>query len=265
MQLDLLNYRRRLEAEKQEYFETIAMINDHLKLKSHLINQITHDIKNQLSPVVGYADVILTNLSTLKLEEEKEKLIRKPTDTIKKHSERIEQQLQDLLNDIKQESKKRLLNLETLAGDVVCYNYDNAKLKHQEIEFESQKDLPVEGRKYDLMSAMDNLIGNAMKYSPENTKIRVSVEKDADFVYFKVRDQGPGLTEEQKEKFKTDPANVGNKPTGGETPNGIGARTIITVIENHEGELIIESEPGNGAAFIMKLPAAFEDINQPET
>lgn len=255
-QLELLNYRHQLEAEKKEYLITVVKKNKHLELKNRLIKRITHDINNPLTVVKGKAELLLNKLSILNLHEEKERLVRDPVEKIINSTDRISDMLQLLLKDFQNENEKKILKLETLAGEVIKNNHDNAKIKHQEIDLRIQKDLFVKGYKDDLMSAMDNLISNAIKFSPEKKPIRVSLEKDTDFVYYRVQDEGPGLTEEQKEKYRTDPANVGNKPVGGGVTNGIGATIVMAVIGDHNGELIIDSNPGYGATFIMKLPAA---------
>jgi signal transduction histidine kinase len=103
---------------------------------------------------------------------------------------------------------------------------------------------------------LDNLISNAVKYSPHNTYIFVRM-KDADStVRLEVQDQGPGLTTSDMEQLFGKFARLSAQPTGGEQSTGLGLSIVKKMVDGMNGKVWCESEAGAGATFIVELPKA---------
>jgi signal transduction histidine kinase len=102
---------------------------------------------------------------------------------------------------------------------------------------------------------MDNLINNAIKFSPSNRSIWVSLEGQGKKVSFRVRDQGPGLTEEDKKLVFGLYQRLSAKPTGTEFSTGLGLSIVKQRVELHGGRVWVESQHGEGATFHVELPA----------
>lgn len=105
-----------------------------------------------------------------------------------------------------------------------------------------------------LVQALDNLISNAVKYSPPGKPIVVRQLTVSDQIRIEVQDQGPGLTAEDQKKLFGKFARLSAKPTGGEPSVGLGLSIVRRMMEAMRGRVGCESEPGQGATFFVELP-----------
>lgn len=101
---------------------------------------------------------------------------------------------------------------------------------------------------------LDNLLSNALKYSPRGTNVHVTVRTDGDEGICAVRDEGPGLTSEQQQRLFQPGVPLGHLPTGGETSSGYGLAIARDTLERLGGAISCDSEPGHGATFTFRLP-----------
>ena len=102
---------------------------------------------------------------------------------------------------------------------------------------------------------LENLIGNAIKYSPERRSIWLSVRRNGGTVVIEVRDEGPGLTEDDKAKLFGRFQRPSARPTGGEIATGLGLSIVKQLVALHEGRVWAESAgPDQGTHFYVELP-----------
>ena len=107
-----------------------------------------------------------------------------------------------------------------------------------------------------LVTAVHNLIANAIQYSPKGSRVGVGVSLSDGVVEIAVTDQGVGIPEDEIDRvferfFRTDPARSRN--TGG---SGLGLSIVKHVVQNHGGDIRVWSQPGNGSTFTIRLPEA---------
>jgi two-component system sensor histidine kinase/response regulator len=107
-----------------------------------------------------------------------------------------------------------------------------------------------------LNQVLDNLISNSVKFSPPGKEILVSVGAGRNHAECRVRDQGPGFTEQDKSRLFQRYARLSAKPTGGEPSSGLGLSIARKLARAMNGTLTCESNPGDGAVFILRLPLA---------
>src|SRR5882724_4026275 len=107
-----------------------------------------------------------------------------------------------------------------------------------------------------IVQVLENLVSNAVKYSPPGKSIHVRLRKLPDTVRFEVRDEGPGLDAEDQKKLFGKFARLSAKPTGGENATGLGLSIVKKMVEAMNGRVWCESEPGRGATFVVQLPRA---------
>jgi two-component system sensor histidine kinase SenX3 len=105
-----------------------------------------------------------------------------------------------------------------------------------------------------LVIAVNNLLSNAVQYSPENSRVGVGVSDFDDRIEIVVTDQGPGMTVEESERvferfYRTDQAR--SRSTGG---SGLGLAIVKHIINNHGGDIKVWSKPGQGSTFTIRLP-----------
>jgi two-component system sensor histidine kinase/response regulator len=107
-----------------------------------------------------------------------------------------------------------------------------------------------------LSRVLDNLVSNAVKFSPFGKQISVVVRPAASYVECQVQDQGNGFTPDDKEKMFRRFEKLSNCPTGGETSAGLGLSIVKKLVEAMRGEVACESTAGSGARFTVRLPRA---------
>jgi signal transduction histidine kinase len=102
-----------------------------------------------------------------------------------------------------------------------------------------------------VMRVLANLIGNAIKFSPKNSKVIGKARSDQQFVYISVKDSGPGMSEKQiSEVFN----HFWQARSTAEQGAGVGLAIVKTIVEAHGGTVSAESHVGNGSTFTFSLP-----------
>jgi two-component system, sensor histidine kinase and response regulator len=101
---------------------------------------------------------------------------------------------------------------------------------------------------------IENILSNAVKYSPYNKNVWIRVHKQYGKVCIEVQDEGPGFTTEDKERLFGKFARLSAKPTGGEHSTGLGLSIVKKLVELMHGSIRCESEAGKGATFIIEFP-----------
>ena len=118
-------------------------------------------------------------------------------------------------------------------------------------------DLPsVDGDEARLRQVFDNLIGNAIKYSPDGGQIEVGGYRDGDHVVAYVHDNGVGMSDQDQERiferfYRVD-GTLSRKTQGA----GLGLYLSKSIVEAHGGTMRVESQPGKGSTFMFTLPLA---------
>jgi two-component system, sensor histidine kinase and response regulator len=106
-----------------------------------------------------------------------------------------------------------------------------------------------------LNQVLDNLVSNAIKFSPPGKEIRLTVcPPGVRFVECQVQDEGPGFSENDKTRMFRRYGRLSARPTGGEPSTGLGLSIVKKLVLAMQGELACESTPGNGATFAFRLP-----------
>ncbi len=115
---------------------------------------------------------------------------------------------------------------------------------------------PVDAAK--LKQVIDNLLTNAVKYSPPGSTIQVEVGAAADGAHYfiAVRDQGPGIPENERHKLFKDFGRLSVQPTGGEKSTGLGLAICRKIVDAHGGTIAAENQAGGGCEFRVTLPSA---------
>jgi signal transduction histidine kinase len=117
-----------------------------------------------------------------------------------------------------------------------------------------------------LMQVFDNVLSNAIKYSPLNKGVKIQVNKELQpnistsgenvpWVCIAIQDEGPGLTDDDKAKIFEKFARLSAKPTAGESSTGLGLAISKELMQQMNGEIGCESEKGEGATFFLRLPS----------
>jgi len=101
---------------------------------------------------------------------------------------------------------------------------------------------------------LDNLIGNAIKFSPSGKQVITTVEEVDDLVMISITDQGPGISAEDQLRMFDYFEKLDNKPTDEKSGTGLGLAIVKKIVDVHHGTIVVDSEPGSGATFSFVLP-----------
>ena len=168
--------------------------------------------------------------------------------------------LNDLLDVTQIEAGKLNLKLEPvdlddLLREAVYRHNRMAASKGTQVLLEPDSTGQVTADRTRLGQVVDNLISNAVKYSPPGSTVKINVEQAGEGWRVNVQDQGPGLTAEDRQHLFQNFARLSARPTGDEKSVGLGLAITRRVVEAHGGKIGVDSEPGQGANFWFTLPA----------
>lgn len=249
--------------EKEILIELAAIVMDEMelrlaarrsfKLQREFLNTAVHDLKNPLSGILSLSDLI-------KQKEGDKETIRQFNDFIMKSAKKMLHITNELmetalieLNNIKLDLTK--VNIADLASEVVAENQPQAKMKNQSLKLNIKGKPYVNADATKIREVFDNLISNAIKYSPNEKSIEVNVKEESGKACFEVKDEGQGLTENDKKKLFGKFTRLSAQPTGGEISTGLGLSIVKSLVEMHGGKVKAESEGKNrGSSFEVELP-----------
>ncbi len=227
-------------------------LNEANRFKTQILSIAAHDLKNPLGAIMGYTEVIQSRISA-------DEATAKMMEGILTTADRMSELIKDLLESAAIELGNITLHLKTVslsmlvAGVADRYAYRTA-LKSQHIHLEMEKDVVCQGDHDRLEQVFENLISNAVKYAPKESAITVRVKQTGARARVEVQDEGPGLTDEDKQKLFGFFQRLSAQPTGGEGSNGVGLAIAKKIMDVHHGKIWCESTAGMGATFIVELP-----------
>ncbi|NOX75623.1 MAG: ATP-binding protein, partial [Gammaproteobacteria bacterium] len=112
----------------------------------------------------------------------------------------------------------------------------------------------IQANDFRLLQILDNLIGNALKFSPRGATVEVRTSGDVDHIHIEVVDSGPGLREADFLQLFVKHAKLSNQPTGNETSSGMGLALCKQLVKLDNGHIGARNNPHTGATFWIKLP-----------
>lgn len=247
-----------LERLNSELLSSNAALRQASEMKSQLLSIASHDMKNPLTAIREFARILR--------EESDQSHQLELLDMIFDSSNDMLALISQLLDSAAMEGgtlnvNRQPYNLAELAERVVERNVRIADRKgqviHTQLDDPDSCMVPIDSER--VREAMDNLVSNAIKYSPLQSSIYVSLKRKGNDVHFSVRDEGPGLTEEDLERVFGKFQKLSARPTGGETSTGLGLSIVKQIVELHGGQAQAKANPDRGSTFAFVLPVTLED------
>jgi signal transduction histidine kinase len=228
--------------------------------KTDMLNMAAHDLKNPLNAILGFSKLLMSE-DEIEREEYLENV-----DCIYKSAEHMLKLVMELLNTSVIESgkiqlKKQYIELSDLASAIIYHFKLAASEKNQTINYNYnyEDSCYIFADSLKIRESIENLVSNAIKYSPYHTEILVSLYEEDHYTYLSVVDKGPGISDEDLSKLFGKFQRLTAQPTAGESSTGLGLYIAKQIIELHDGEIIVESKLGEGSKFTVKLPAVDPD------
>jgi signal transduction histidine kinase len=131
-----------------------------------------------------------------------------------------------------------------------------AEAKSIELNLDCESDIEVSTDEDYLSRILDNLISNAIKFSPKASVIKISAGSNQTHFWISVKDNGPGFSATDKEQLFKKFKKLSARPTGGESSNGLGLAIVKALVERLSGEISLVSEQGKGSEFTARFPLA---------
>ena len=233
----------------------VTRMKEYEKLKSDMISLMSHELRTPITSINGFAELLM-NDEAIPAES------REFLSIINSESQRLSRMINTFLTVTqleaadKQEVLKIPLKLDDVVKETLTSLQPVAKKKRiRLVEQPSQRLPPVAADRSLITQAVTNLVGNAIKYSPERTTVTVSTALEADTVRICVEDRGYGIPPEAVdrvwEKFYRVARDGQEKD---EESTGLGLSFVREVVEQHGGTVALESEVGRGSKFSFTLP-----------
>lgn len=233
----------------------ISAVKENEKLRSDMASLMSHELRTPVTSISGFAQLLLMDD---KIPEESREFL----EIIANESQRLSKMLSTFLSVSnleqadKQEMTKSPIKLDSIVHEVMDDLQESAKKKKIRLIEQSNTHLPPVAADRGLISrAVSNLIDNAIKYSPERTSVIISTILEADFLRVVVEDKGYGIPSSEHDKIWQKFYRVAREGQDKEEEStGLGLSLVKEVIEQHGGEVVVESEPGEGSKFSFTLP-----------
>ena len=220
--------------------------------RAEVLGVVAHDLRNPLS-------LIVTTTELLQEEDLDPEQRRQVLDIARRAGKQMNRLIEDLLDTVQLESGRLSLDVEDVDVATLFRQTEEtfsplaARQKISLVRIPPEPRLRVRADAFRLSQAMGNLLGNAIKFTPEGGKVEFRADREGGEVVFSVCDTGPGIPPEQMkylfEQFwqarKNDKRGV-----------GLGLTIVKGIVEAHGGRIWCQSTPGSGSTFFFALPAA---------
>ncbi len=225
--------------------------------KDELLGILAHDLKNHLGGML--MSVQLLNEKAQSLAEPR--FQRMATNILRATDQMLSFVKEFLANaevDHGRPLKFQPVSLQDLGAGIVQRHSEHASRKGIALRLEQREDaVLVEADRAALEQVLDNLVSNALKFSPTGKTVRVIVGQTADGRgECRVVDEGPGFTDEDRKEIFRRYRRLSARPTGGEPSTGLGLSIVKKLMHDMRGDLQLESAPDQGATFILTFPPA---------
>jgi signal transduction histidine kinase len=260
---------RSARADAEQAQMLLALQNEQLveadKLKDEFVALISHDLRTPLTSIIGYVELALEDVGGPPLDEERRTYLQ----VVSRSSERLLRLVDDLLFVARLQAGKlvlerRELDLCTIARQALEEARPRADAKQITAGFEGDTPAPIQADKGRLFQLLDNLISNAIKFTPEGGRVEVRVAPSSDGAALEVSDTGiglgPGEAELVFDRFFRSSRVVAQQVPG----TGLGLFIARAIVEAHGGAIAVSSREGGGTTFRIELPAHVVQEPQPE-
>jgi signal transduction histidine kinase len=225
--------------------------------KNEILGTVAHDLKNPLGVILGRTEMLTELIGASSSKESITAQVEHIRDATKRLTSMVDHLISDAMADAFDITIRREpVDIAALVSEVAEANKPSAMNKQQVIAVSAPPDRFTMCDSDRMREAIDNLISNAIKYSPIGGKIALLVTHDDAHTVIRVTDEGAGLSPEDLGRLFGRFQRLSAKPTAGESSTGLGLSIVKRIIDMHGGKVIADSAgPGQGSTFAIILPA----------
>ncbi len=232
-------------------FSDVTELVNALAAKDDFVANVSHEFRTPLTSILGYVELIMDDPDALDARG------RKQLDIVRRNAERLLTLVSDLLA-----VRSGHIVIQPHAVDVaelVRGSVNSAEPRAAKAGIRLSMDIPealeahVDSSR--IAQVLDNLVSNAIKYSPDGGDVEVAAWEDQDYVFCRVTDTGMGMNEEEQAEAFTKFFRAGGVRNSTIPGVGLGLPISKAIVEAHGGTITLTSEPGRGTTFTVKMPA----------
>jgi PAS domain S-box-containing protein len=235
--------------------QDITYLKEMDRIRSEFVHTVSHDLRSPLTSVIGYTELVERAGTLNDLQRD---FLHRIQDSV--------QQITGLINDLLDigsieagfDTRREFVQLEGILRYTIDMLQGQITSKHLTVQTDIASALPaLRANPIRLRQVMDNVVGNAIKYSYPGGEIDVSIHSEDDQMILKVTDAGPGIPAVDQprifDKFYR-ASNINPDIEG----SGLGLAIVKTIVEGHQGRIWVESIEGKGSSFFIVLPILSE-------
>lgn len=220
------------------------------KEKNHFIGVVSHDLRSPLNSIMLLSSLMVEDRNSIDPDK-----LRDYNSIILNSSRRMEYLVNNMLDASKIEAGKTDLLLEPLQlSDIVRNVYNSIIILGNDKNITTQVDIepdlpPIIGDQHAISRILENLISNAYKFSPKQTTVSISAKVSGEQVELSVKDQGPGISDLDKDKLFRKFEKLSANPTANEKSTGLGLFIVKNLVQQMDGTILIETMVDKGTTF----------------
>jgi signal transduction histidine kinase len=251
-----INATLKLSRSYKEIKDQKMSLEDLNREKDGMVGIVAHDLRAPLNRIMGLAEIIKMSKT---LDQEQATYI----EMIEKMCRSGISLIRDLLviNNVEYESQKlnlKEINLNDFITDLLKNYASHAQQKQIRVHVEmTNAPVILETDESFLGRILDNLISNALKFSHKGKNIYISLKNVESKVQISIKDQGPGISQEDQQKMFKKFQKLSARPTAGEESTGLGLAIVKSLVDKLNGNIQVFSNVGEGAEFIIEFDRAF--------
>jgi PAS domain S-box-containing protein len=250
--------RRAAEAERDVLLRELAEQNERLReldrMKDDFVASVSHELRTPLTSIRGYLELVREDGG---LDEEQDRMLG----IVDRNADRLLGLVTDLLfiaevDAGKLKLERHRVQLGDVAGESVEAASPHARVAEIELNLDADDQLVVDGDRARLAQVFDNLISNAIKFTPAGGRIDVRVFRSDAAAVVEVSDTGSGIPEEEREHLFERFFRTSGAIRAAVQGTGLGLAIVVAIAASHGGTVRCESAEGGGAKFLVSLPLA---------
>jgi PAS domain S-box-containing protein len=232
--------------------QDISYLKELDRLKSDFIHTISHDLRSPLTAILGYTELVER---TGPLTPNQQEFLRRLQGSIQ-HITTLVNDLLDLGRlDAGFDTRREVVHLENILKYSLDIYENQVKKKKIKLGVNIASDLkPLRANPIRIRQMLDNLLGNAIKYTPAEGNVNVSMAMEVDQIVIKIQDTGVGIPPEEQGRVFEKFYRASNAAKGAEG-SGLGLAIVKSIVESHQGRVWVESIFGAGSTFVVLLPS----------
>lgn len=223
------------------------------RLKNEFVHTVSHDLRSPLTSILGYTELVERSGP---LNESQQDFLRRLQGSV--------QHITTLINDLLDlgrleagfDTRRESVQLEGVLKYTLDMIEGQAKKKNIHVTINVDDGLkPLRANPIRVRQMLDNLVGNAIKYTPEGGQVFISMSMRDQQIILKVQDSGPGIPQDEQNQVFEKFYRATNAPESVQG-TGLGLAIVKSIVDSHQGRVWVESNVGKGSSFFVLLPVA---------